>query len=147
MKFILYSFIAAVALILLSAPINAQEKEAGDYVIYYNAFNSSFIQPNVAKSYNLPRSGTTGILNVSIHKKNDQHRPDAISVNIQGRAKNNLSQIEELAFREIKEEQAIYYLADFQFRNQEEIDLSFVIRIPGMQQPIELSLSQKLYKD
>ncbi|NVK22565.1 MAG: DUF4426 domain-containing protein [Kangiellaceae bacterium] len=127
--------------------LHAEEKRVGDYIVYYNAFNSSFLQPNVAKTYNISRSGTTGVLNIAIHKANAENRPDAISANVQGRAKNQLSQFEELAFREIKEDSAIYYLADFQFRPKEETELQFIIRIPGEVEPIELELDKKFYKD
>lgn len=133
--------------LVFASNLHAEEKKVGDYIIYYNAFNSSFLQPNVAKTYNIPRSGTTGVLNVAIHKANNENRPDAISANVQGRAENQLSQFEDLAFREIKEDNAIYYLADFQFRNQEETELTISIRIPGEKEPIELELDKKFYKD
>lgn len=133
--------------LFFSVMVSAEEKRVDEYIIYYNAFNSSFLQPEVAKNYKIPRTGTTGVLNVSIHKANDENRPDAISANVQGRARNQISQYEDLAFREIKEGNAIYYLADFQFRPQEEIDLKFTIRIPGRSEPIEIELDKKFYKD
>lgn len=141
------SFVFTALILLATSSLNAEEKRVGDYIVYYNAFNSSFLQPNIAKSYNIPRSGMTGVLNVAIHKANEENRPDPISANVQGRAKNQLSQFEDLAFREIKEDNAIYYLADFQFRHQEETELRFTIRIAGEAKPIEIRLDKKFYKD
>ncbi len=144
MKKLIYTLLLSFA---FTGSLHAEEKKVGDYIIYYNAFNSSFLQPNVAKTYNIPRTGSTGVLNIAVHKSNDKNQPDAVSANVQGRAKNNISQYEDLAFREIKEDAAIYYLADFQFRHQEEMELKVSIRIPGESEPIELELDKKFYKD
>ncbi len=143
----LFKLLISCLLLVSAFTASTEEKRVGDYIIYYNAFNSSFLQPNIAKSYNIPRSGSTGVINVAVHRWTPTNTPAPIKANVQGRAKNNLSQIEELAFREIKEDSAIYYLADFQFRHQEETELKFSIRIPGAEKPIELELDKKFYKD
>ncbi len=137
--------ITLISLLVLSA--KAEEKRVGDYIVYYNVFNSSFLQPETAKTYGIPRTGTTAVLNVSIHKVNNKHLPDAVSANVQGRAENQISQMEDLAFREIKEGEAIYYLADFQFRPNEYSKINFSIRLPDLEAPIELRVNKKFYKD
>ncbi|WP_251358748.1 DUF4426 domain-containing protein [Kangiella sp. TOML190] len=141
------AMVIAIVTSLFSTALTAEEKRVGDYVIYYNAFNSTFLQPNIANSYKIPRSGTTGVINVAVHRHNPTNTPDPIKANIQGRAKNNLSQYEDLAFREIREDNAIYYLADFQFRPEENTELTFNIRLPGEANPIELKLDQKFHKE
>ena len=124
----------------------AAEKKVDDYIIYYNAFNSSFLQPSVARTYKIPRSGLTAVLNISVHKDNPQdHTSQALSANVQGRVKNAIGQYEDLAFREIKEDDAIYYLADFRFRNKEATDIEFFVRISGREKPIMVSFDQKFY--
>ncbi|NVK22326.1 MAG: DUF4426 domain-containing protein [Kangiellaceae bacterium] len=125
---------------------HAAEKKVDDFIIYYNAFNSSFLQPAVARTYKIPRSGLTAVLNVSVHKDNpEDHTSQALSANVQGRVKNAIGQYEDLAFREIKEDNAIYYLADFRFRNKEATDIEFFVRIPGREKPIMISFDQKFY--
>lgn len=125
----------------------AAEKKVGDYIIYYNAFNSSFLQPDIASHYKIPRSGLTAVLNVSIHKDGEPTKQTAVPANIQGKVTNNLSQFNQLAFKEIKEEQAIYYIADFQFRPEEETDIEFTVKVPGMDHPETISFKQKFYAE
>lgn len=141
------SFLFFIFVSFFAANLSANEKRVDGYIVYYNAFNSSFLQPEIAKTYKIPRTGVTAVLNIAIHKANEQNKPDAISANVQGRVRNQLSQFEDLAFREIKEDGAIYYLADFQFRPQEETDIKISIRVPGRAEPIELDFDKKFYKD
>ncbi|MDY6993075.1 MAG: DUF4426 domain-containing protein, partial [Pseudomonadota bacterium] len=39
-----------------------QSKEVGAYKIHYNAINTSMLQPEIAKSYQIIRSRTRGLL-------------------------------------------------------------------------------------
>lgn len=129
----------------------AEEKVIDDYIVYYNVFNSSFIAPEVATQYKIPRSGHVAVLNISIHKKPPQNTsPEAftaLKANVQGRAKNLIGQYEDLAFREIIEDQAIYYLADFPFRPKEQTDVEFSIRLADRKSPITINLQKVLYQD
>lgn len=133
------------ALLFASSSLFAEEKRVGDYVIHYNAFNSSFLQPNVARAYKIPRSGYTAVINISVHRDNPDHTSTALSANVQGKVTNLLSQKTDLGFREIKEDPAIYYLADFQFRNKEETTIEFTVKIPGEEKPITVKFDQKFY--
>lgn len=142
-----YHLIAFLLILVIPMANYAGEKKVDDYIIYYNAFNSSFLQPEVAKAYNIPRSGFTAVLNLSVHKRHENNTTSALSANVQGRTKNNLSQFQDLAFKEIKEDQAIYYLADFSFRHQESTSIEFTIRIPGREKPITISFDQKFFAD
>lgn len=139
--------VTAAALLITGVSSNAGEKQVDDYVIHYNAFNSSFIQPETAVAYKLPRSAYTGLLNVSVHKVVEGGPDKALKVAIRGKATNNLSQFSELAFKEIIEDNAVYYMADFQFRNEESMDIEFTINIPGRQQPVSIQFDQKFYAD
>jgi len=131
----------------LTPQSQAEEKRVGDYIIYYSAFNSTFIQPETAVQYNVKRSKYTGLINVSVHKVIENADDKALKVALRGKATNNLSQFQELGFKEIVEGDAIYYLADFQFRNEESMDLDMTINIPGYNKPISINLSQKFYAD
>ncbi|AUD77853.1 DUF4426 domain-containing protein [Kangiella profundi] len=135
------------AALLLANTATAAEKKVGDYIIYYNAFNSSFLQPDVASTYKIPRSGLTAILNVSVHKAGEPTEQPAVPANIQGKVTNSLSQFKNLAFKEIKEEKAIYYIADFQFRPEEDTSIEFTVKVPGMERPETISFKQKFFAE
>lgn len=40
-----------------------------DYQVFYNAFPSTFLTPEVAKNYQIERSANRGLFNISIRKK------------------------------------------------------------------------------
>ncbi len=52
-----------------------------------------------------------------------------------------------LEFREIREEQAVYYLADFAFISGEAIYLDLAIRPEGQPGALSLQFNQTLYAD
>ncbi|AOE50883.1 DUF4426 domain-containing protein [Kangiella sediminilitoris] len=139
--------IVGFVLTCVSYSSSAGEKRVDDYIIHYNAFNSSFIQPETAVQYKIQRSKYTGLLNVSVHKVVEGGKDKALKVALYGKATNNLSQYQELGFKEIIEGDAVYYLADFQFRDEESMDLEFTINIPGRDKPVTIQLDQKFYAD
>jgi hypothetical protein len=46
-----------------------QFEQVGDYQIHYNTFTTSFLQPQVAKAYNIVRSRYQAMINISVLKK------------------------------------------------------------------------------
>ncbi|MDA9557476.1 DUF4426 domain-containing protein [Vibrio sp.] len=97
-----------------------QFKEVKDIEVHYSAFNSTFLTPTVAKHYQLTRSGRSSLINISILDKSKLGKP-ATTANVSGYAKNLIGQIKELNFQEIKEENAIYYIAEFSISNEERL--------------------------
>ena len=65
MKRILIGLLAA----LLTLPALAERKHSvGEYDVHYSAFNSGFLQPDIAAAAGLTRSKTQGVVNVSVIK-------------------------------------------------------------------------------
>ncbi|HCP98171.1 MAG TPA: DUF4426 domain-containing protein, partial [Pseudoalteromonas sp.] len=93
----------------------AQYKELGPWQVHYIAFPSTFIQPQIAKAYDLERSGYKGIVNISI-LKNDADKA-AQKATLQGTAKNLLGNKQTLNFKEVVEGDSIYYLAQVDYTN------------------------------
>ena len=76
---------------------------------------------------------------------NSQQGTPAKTVSITGKAKNNLGQFKELSFKEVKEGQAIYYLAQVSYNNEETIHFDIMINDGKEQQ--QLKFSQIFYVD
>ena len=99
----------------LSLPALAEQKQSyGDLDVHYSAFNSGFLQPEIAAATGLVRSKTQGVVNVAVLKAGT-----ASSAKISGTVKNLLGQNPALSFKEVKEGKAIYYLAQFPFEQRE----------------------------
>lgn len=119
-----------------------QFKELGKWHVHYIAFPSTFIQPNIAKHYDLERSGYKGIVNISVLKASDQ---SAQTANLSGTAKNLLGNSQQLKFKEVKEGDAIYYLAQLDYNNEEIYRFNIEINKDGKVQTLQFQ--QKFYVD
>ncbi len=134
----------------LSFSLNANAQnilENDQYVVHYNAFNSTFIDPIAAKQNKLVRSKYTAMLNIAVHKKLGDKTTKAISSILTGSVENLVGQQQTLTFVKIKEGDAIYYIASFKFVDQEQMNFSVDVQPDPNKAPIKLTLSQKFYVD
>ncbi|MCG9598750.1 DUF4426 domain-containing protein [Vibrio sp. Isolate25] len=129
---------------LLALPTWAgQFKTIKDVEVHYSAFNSTFLTPQVAHSYELKRNGYSAIINISVLDNYQAGKP-AITAKVSGSAKNLIGQTKTLEFREIKEGSAIYYLAEFPISEEE--NLTFDIDVnAGNKGTGRLKFTQKFY--
>ncbi|MFM5439332.1 DUF4426 domain-containing protein [Aeromonas enteropelogenes] len=136
------AWISCLLALLMTLPLKAEQmKELGPWQVHYSAFNSSFLTPEVAKTYGLERSRYNGIINISVLDKQGK----AQTVGITGEAKNLTGTIRTLSFQEVKEGNAIYYLATLPYRNED--TYQFTLKIMGAGQQQTLSFQQTFYVD
>jgi hypothetical protein len=128
---------------LLALPAAAERKHSvGELDVHYIAFNSGFLQPDVASAAGLVRSKTQGVVNVSVLKAG---RPMAAQVS--GAVKNLLGQDYRLTFKQLKEgDDAIYYLAQFPFDSRETLRFNLNVQPTGAA-PINFDFSQEFFPD
>jgi hypothetical protein len=109
--------------------------------VHYSAFNSGFLQPEVAAAVGLVRSKSQGVVNVALLQSNT-----ASTGVVTGEVKNLLGQISQLNFKQVKEGAAIYYLAQFPFGQQEM--LRFTLNVKGADGvPHSFDFSQEFFPD
>lgn len=123
---------------------NRPYKEYGDVKIFFSAFNSSFIQPDIASSYNIVRGKDKGLVNIAV-VKND--RAGGVPALVKGTVSNIFGQQQVLEFAEIREGEVVYYLAPFRFDKEDwmtfKIDVS-----PDPDKPAHsLTFQRKFYVD
>ena len=59
-----------IGMLSLTTPGEAQQsQDFGQYVVHYNALNTSMIPPQVAKGYGIKRSSSRALLNITVLKK------------------------------------------------------------------------------
>lgn len=136
------SLICLLAL-LFALPVLAERKySVGAHDVHYIAFNSSFLQPDIAAAAGLVRSKAQGVVNVSVIKGG---KPVAAQVN--GVVKNLLGQDYPLTFRQLKEgDEAIYYLAQFPFESRETLRFNLNVQPTGAD-PINFDFTQEFFPD
>ncbi len=126
----------------LSLPALAEQKQSyGDLDVHYSAFNSGFLQPEVAAATGLVRSKSQGVVNVAVLKAGT-----ASSAQVSGTVKNLLGQSTALSFKEVKEGKAIYYLAQFPFEQRETLHFTLnVAAADGV--PHSFDFNQEFFPD
>ncbi|WP_423185839.1 DUF4426 domain-containing protein [Alishewanella sp. d11] len=142
LTFISLSLWSLASLLLASHAYAEQKQQLGDWDVHYIAFNSTFLTPQVAKATNLSRNKNNAIINISVLESQTQQ---AQAVQIGGIARNLLGQQRDLVFREVKDGDAIYYIAVMPFRNEEQFRFSLDIRQGNKRQ--QLNFEQKLYTE
>tara|TARA_B110000196_G_C21088100_1_gene636084 strand:- start:14 stop:454 length:441 start_codon:yes stop_codon:yes gene_type:complete len=137
-------WLCALAL-MLTATVNAENmKKLNDLNVHYIAIGSTFLTPEIAKAYGIERSRYKGLVNIAVLDNTQDGNP-AKTVNISGKARNDVGQIKSLDFMEVKEGDAVYYLAQVGYSNEETIYFDINITDKGKQH--NLTFSQKFYVD
>ena len=132
---------AAIAVLVLAAGVlSAEQKQAfGDYEVHYSVFNPSFLRAEVAERYAVVRGRDKAVVNVSIL---DGDRTVALPVT--GTVKNLLGQLQPLDFREVKEGEAVYYLATLTYQDRDTLRFEVTADLPGYG-PAVVRFQQTLY--
>src|SRR5690606_7864616 len=132
-------FTSMLLCLLLALPALAERKQTfGELEVHYSAFNSSFLQPDIAAAAGLTRSKTVGILNIAALRDGQGQ-----TARVSGNLKNLLGQSVELQFRQVLESGAVYYLAEFPLRQREILTFSINVQI-GDAAPHTLTFSQEV---
>ncbi|MDR6960022.1 hypothetical protein J2W43_004022 [Pseudomonas brassicacearum] len=119
--------------------IKGERKEVfGDVTVHYNTFNSTFLTPDIAKAAELIRSKNQGVINVSVIKSG---KP--LIADVSGTVKDLTSKTVPLSFRQVTEQGAIYYIAQYPV-DQQEIR-TFEIKVKTGDKINTLNFNQELF--
>jgi len=136
-------------LLLLAAitalPASAQQAmEFDEYIIHYNALNSSLITPEVAKAYSIRRSDSRALINISVLKKSGA----AARADVTATGRNLTGQTRNVEMREIDEgDGAIYYIGELSVRNMETFDFTVLVTPEGNDKPYTVKFRQQFYTE
>jgi hypothetical protein len=132
---------------LLSGNALAESENFGDYTVYYQAVNSAFLKADIARQYGIVRSDRRAFLNISVMKKQADGTMQAVAASVSGGKRNLLGQVGDLAFREIREEKAIYYIGEFEYSNAEIIRFRLEVEPENSGSVHEISWETRVYNN
>lgn len=140
--------LSLMALLTFTAPALAQQSEMfGPYELHYSVVNTTFLEPQVAATYGITRGNQRAILNLALREHLDDGSEVARTMQLQGKTRDLIQQEQKLEFLEVREGQAIYYLADFKFINEEWRFFEVDFRPEGADQTYTFELKHQLYTD
>jgi hypothetical protein len=136
--------ITLVWLAFLPGPAWAQQSQTfGPFELHYSVVNTTFLDPKVAATYGIIRGKKRAILNLAV-RENLASGSAARAMELRGRTW-DLIQNQTLEFREIREGEAIYYIAEFAFINEEWRFFEINFRPAGAEQTYTLKFKHQLY--
>ncbi|MBY4676420.1 DUF4426 domain-containing protein [Marinobacterium arenosum] len=137
---------ALIALVSVSARAE-QFVKYGDYEIHYNAFNSSFLQPDVAQSVGIVRGKRRALINVSVLKMQPDGSMKPVTAMVNGSVLNLIEQQQQMDFKKIDEGKAIYYIGSFGFTDDQLMRISLQVQPDANQPAFDINFEQKFYTD
>ncbi|MEH6471490.1 MAG: DUF4426 domain-containing protein [Halopseudomonas sp.] len=132
--------------VLFSASANAERFKAFDnYEVHYNAFNSSFLPPEVAQVYSIQRSRVRGLVNVAVLDSSNKNKP--VTAQVSGEIRNLIGQTQPLTFKQIREGEAVYYITEFRFTDDEILNFELQVQPDPNKPAYSVEFKQHFYAD
>lgn len=153
MKIKAFFLIVTAFLVSVFSTVQAEQKKVFDgpdgseYEVHYIAFTSTFLDPEVAKQYDIVRSKALGIVNISVIKVDKDGSRKAVGAVLQAKMTNDIQQTQFLSFQQIVEGPAIYYLSQLQFREGEILTFDISAYPEGSVKPLQFRFVQNFYND
>ncbi|MEE8339529.1 MAG: DUF4426 domain-containing protein [Xanthomonadales bacterium] len=125
-----------------------QAQDFGDYVVHYNALNTNFIPPQVAKGYGIRRSSSRALLNITVLKKVMDNPGTPVKAIVTASGTNLTGQRREIDIREIKDtEGAIYYIGELPVHNLETYNFTVEVHPEGEANPLIVKFRQQFFTE
>ena len=141
MKYLIILFSLALSLTAQADQHNV--KQHGDHQIFFSAFNSTFIDPDIAVANQIVRGKDKGLVNIAVVLKAGSGEPAVITGNVY-----NIFQMgQKLEFFEVREQDTIYYLAPFEFENEDFLTFKISVQSDSKKPAYKLKFQKKMYHD
>jgi hypothetical protein len=102
----------------------------------------------VARQYGITRSGTLGLLNIAVLRRPGPNgQPEAVAAHVRAFVRPLTGQRNEIELREIREQDAIYYIGSFRVRGEELLRFELDVTPAGSRQLIPVRFEQPFVGD
>jgi len=133
-------------ILLYVGSANAQSaQDFPNHVVHYNAMNASVLTPAVAQQYNIQRSTSRGLVNITVLEKAMDIPSRPVHAVVTVTARNLTGQLRTLEMQEVEEQDAIYYLGQLRVRDEEVFDFHVEVTPDGSDTPLTLDFRQQFY--
>lgn len=132
--------LSVAAIIFSPFSVAEQMQRFGQYELHYIVIPTTMLKPEIAAEYDISRGKDRALVNVSV--LNGEKK--AVNATITGDSQNLLGQLQDLDFKQVTEGDAIYYLAEIRFADQEVHRIKIEATAPDGKYTL-LKFNQKLY--
>lgn len=117
----------------------------GQYQINHIAYNSTFLSGEMATAFGIKRAENAAVINISVQDMNNEGKGVEVT-KIKGQVKNMFQQVKFIDFRKVPSGDAVYYLDEYRFGNEDRLTFSVDITLPGHSSPTTVKWQQTMYK-
>lgn len=141
-----FRFLLALALALVLALPAAAENSlrSGDRVVHFNAVPTTGLTPEIARQYGITRSANRALVNIAVREGTpgaDRAVPAKVSI----AATNLVGQRSDLRVREVREGDAVYYLAEAFIAGHDTLAFEVEVVPEGASTPIRVQFRQEFF--
>lgn len=115
------------------------------FTIHHNALTTDTLSPTVASNYHIQRSKGRGMVNISVLKNRANAPGTPVAGKVSLSSLNLIGQKRDIPLREIREGQAIYYIADFPVGHRERLVFNVKVTPEGSNYPLAASFQQEFF--
>ena len=128
-------------------PATESFRAFGEYELHFNALTTDQLNERMALEHGIVRSRNRVLLNVSVLRSQEIGIPTPVSAEVQASARNLTAQLRNLPVREVRDGDAIYYIAETPISNAETLIFS-VEAIPESEtEPLVVSFQKQFFVD
>lgn len=125
-------------------PADVTSMDIGDHIVHFSAQSTDLLPPDIARVYNIVRSKNRAMLNVSvIEEATDTPVTAVVSVKTQ----NLTGQLKNVTMREIREQEAIYYIGETPVANRETLIFDISVMPEGKTAASDVRFKRQFYTD
>ena len=126
-------------------PATESVKVFGDYIVYFNALSTDQLDADIAAEYDIVRSKNRALLNIVMEHRPDVGVPTVVPGAVKAQASNLTGQLRNLLTREIREGEAIYYIAETQVVNGESLIFTIEATPESTTTPLVVRFQKQFY--
>lgn len=125
-----------------------QSQDFGEFTVHYSALNTNFLTPQVAQAYDIQRSSSRAMINITVIKRSTDQPDTPVKASVIANARNLTGQNREIEIREIADsDNAIYYIGELSVRNLEMFNFTISVTPEDSDQVLDLSFRQQFYTE
>ena len=132
------------ALVFALPALADNSTRAGDITVHHNAVPTTSLTPDVARQYGITRSANRALVNISV-RQGEPGADRAVQATVKLVATNLNGQRLDLRAREVREGDAVYYLAEARITGNDTLVFDLEVTPEGATAPIKASFRQEFF--
>lgn len=129
----------------MALPVAAENSlRSGNHVVHFNAVPTTSLTPDIARQYGITRSANRALVNIAV-REGEPGADRATLAKVSIAATNLVGQRSDLRVREVREGDAVYYLAEARIAGDDTLAFEVEVTPEGATAPIRVQFRQEFF--